>query len=99
MDSVAHRVANALVGNAPDAAALEIALLGPRLRFHHPCRIAICGADMRPELDDEPIPTWAAVPVRAGQTHRPACRDPERSSAGQIPGAADPGAATATARL
>ncbi|MDE3088416.1 MAG: KipI antagonist, partial [Chloroflexota bacterium] len=33
MDSFALRAANALVGNSPDSAALEITVAGPTLRF------------------------------------------------------------------
>lgn len=39
MDSLAHRLANALVGNEEDAAALEFSLSGPTLKFHHPCLV------------------------------------------------------------
>ncbi len=44
MDDVSLRLANALVGNAPDAAVLEITLIGPRLRFHEASAIALTGA-------------------------------------------------------
>jgi urea carboxylase len=44
MDSLHHRLANALVGNAPDAAALEFGLTGPSLKFHCDCTVALTGA-------------------------------------------------------
>ena len=44
MDDVAMRLANALVGNAVNAAVLEITLAGPRLRFDAPATIALTGA-------------------------------------------------------
>ena len=44
MDSLSHRVANLLVGNSNDAAALEITLLGPRLAFPAGAWVAITGA-------------------------------------------------------
>ena len=43
MDSLHHRLANALVGNASDAAALEFGLTGPTLKFHCDCLVALTG--------------------------------------------------------
>jgi allophanate hydrolase subunit 2 len=43
MDSLHHRLANALVGNPSDAAALEFGLTGPTLRFHCDCLVALTG--------------------------------------------------------
>lgn len=45
MDPRAHRLANLLVGNPPDAATLEITLVGPELVFDEERTIAVCGAD------------------------------------------------------
>ncbi|WP_342641401.1 biotin-dependent carboxyltransferase family protein [Rhodoligotrophos ferricapiens] len=67
MDSWSFRMANVLVGNAPGAAGLECQMLGPTLRFDRDMVIAVCGADMRPTLDGEPLPMWQSVPVKAGQ--------------------------------
>jgi biotin-dependent carboxylase-like uncharacterized protein len=60
MDDVSLRLANALVGNAPDAAVLEITLIGPRLRFHEASAIALTGAE-HPD-----VPMWRTVNVDAG---------------------------------
>ena len=60
MDYVALRLANALVGNPPRAAALEITLIGPRLRFDEPATIALTGAE-HPD-----VPMWRAVRVDSG---------------------------------
>jgi len=60
MDDVALRLANALVGNAPDAAVLEITLIGPRLRFDQAATIALTGAN-HPD-----VPMWRTVNVDAG---------------------------------
>ncbi len=46
MDRFALAAANLSAGNAPDAAAIEIALGGLALRFLRSCRIAIAGADL-----------------------------------------------------
>lgn len=52
MDRNAYRLANALVGNPPDAAALEVTLLGPELRFESRARVAVTGADLNGSLDE-----------------------------------------------
>ena len=44
MDALSHRVANLLVGNPDDAAAIEITLFGPRLIFPTGAWVAITGA-------------------------------------------------------
>jgi urea carboxylase len=68
MDTLAFRLANRLVGNASDAAALEMTTLGPRLRFDSDCMIAITGADMAAKLDGVAISLWQSVRVAAGST-------------------------------
>src|SRR2546425_5262579 len=45
MDPVALALANALVGNPVHAAALEVTILGPELRFEHVTLVALCGAE------------------------------------------------------
>jgi len=66
MDDVALRLANALVGNAVDAAALEITLIGPRLRFDGATTIALTGAEFPIHIGDDEIPMWQPVNVEAG---------------------------------
>jgi len=67
MDSWSMRMANVLVGNEPGSAALEAQIFGPALRFTDHRVIAVCGADMKPTLDDEPIPLWESIEVKPGQ--------------------------------
>lgn len=67
MDRAAFAAANALVGNPPDAAGLEITLAGPVLRVPRECLIAVCGADFDLRVGSLPVPTWHAVYVRAGR--------------------------------
>ncbi|HSV29396.1 MAG TPA: 5-oxoprolinase/urea amidolyase family protein, partial [Candidatus Omnitrophota bacterium] len=67
MDNLSHRIANRLVGNPEDAAALEITLSGPTLRFNCPTTIALAGADMGATLDGVPVPLYQPVAVAAGQ--------------------------------
>ncbi len=53
MDSLALRLGNLIVGNPPAAAALEITLVGPRLRFESDAVIALAGAPFLFELKVE----------------------------------------------
>ncbi|GAB6932116.1 5-oxoprolinase subunit C family protein [Calditerricola satsumensis] len=66
MDPFALRVANALVGNDDGAAAMEITLQGPQLRFDEDALIAVCGADLSPAVDGAPLPQWRPVLVQRG---------------------------------
>ena len=66
MDLHSMRLANLLVGNEMDEAALEITIIGPTLEFHTDTVIAIAGADLSPVLDGVPLPTYQAVPVHSG---------------------------------
>ncbi|QIA27239.1 biotin-dependent carboxyltransferase family protein [Thermaerobacter sp. PB12/4term] len=65
-DVAALILGNRLVGNEPGAAALEITLLGPSIRFHAPAAIAVTGADLGPTLDGRPLPTGQVVLVERG---------------------------------
>jgi biotin-dependent carboxylase-like uncharacterized protein len=65
-DTLALRVGNLLAGNAPGEAALEVTLLGPRLRFDSPALVAIAGADLAPRLDGRAVPMHAALAVPPG---------------------------------
>jgi urea carboxylase len=66
MDDLAFRIGNRLLGNAPDAAGLELTVSGPTLRFNAPTAIALTGAAMKAEIDGKPVPYWTPIPVRAG---------------------------------
>ena len=68
LDTRALRVANLLVGNPPGAAALEITLLGPTLRFTADHLLALTGADLTATLNGTPLPLNRPVAVRAGAT-------------------------------
>ena len=68
MDSWSFRLANLLVGNKSDAAALECQFMGPTLKFKSDRIIAITGANMSPKLDGKTIPLWESVEVKANQT-------------------------------
>ena len=66
MDAVSHRLANALVRNAPTAAGLEITLLGPELEFDDERVVAITGAHFDLSLDGRTMPSNAPFIVSAG---------------------------------
>jgi biotin-dependent carboxylase-like uncharacterized protein len=67
VDAWSFRLANLLVGNHRDTAALECQFLGPTLHMERDGWVAVTGADMGPTLDGDPIPMWRTVPVGAGQ--------------------------------
>lgn len=68
LDSVALRAANRLVGNADNAAGLEITVgQTVSLGFTTATRIALTGADCGATLDGDAIYAWWSIPVSAGQ--------------------------------
>jgi biotin-dependent carboxylase-like uncharacterized protein len=66
MDDVAMRLANALAGNAPDAAVFEVTLAGPRLRFVDAATIALAGAEFPVRVGEREVAMWRPVDVDAG---------------------------------
>jgi biotin-dependent carboxylase-like uncharacterized protein len=67
MDAFSHRLANQLVGNAVDAATLEITLIGPELTVEADTTVAIAGAHFEVMLDDRAVGMSESFSVRAGQ--------------------------------
>lgn len=70
MDTFSLRLANGLVGNGPDAAALEVTLLGPVLKAGAPLVVAVAGAVFDLRVDEQPVPHGATFDVAAGQVLR-----------------------------
>jgi antagonist of KipI len=66
MDPVAHRIANALVGNPATAATLECTVLGPELVFGRDSLIALYGATFEAKVDRKPFPRNRPVFIKAG---------------------------------
>lgn len=64
MDAISLRMANLLVGNPEGEAALEMTLIGPELRIHKDCVIAITGGDLSPTLNGHLLPMWRPVRVQ-----------------------------------
>ncbi|MBC7575112.1 MAG: urea carboxylase [Herminiimonas sp.] len=75
MDSYAHRMANHLLGNAADAATLEMTLQGASLRFNTARTIALAGADMGAQVtaadgSTRALANWQAHAIAVGEVLR-----------------------------
>ena len=68
LDGLALEVGNRLVGNRPDAAAVEITIGPAAFRFTRATRIAITGTEFGATLDGQRVYSWWSLPVEAGQT-------------------------------
>ncbi|HXR59619.1 MAG TPA: biotin-dependent carboxyltransferase family protein [Burkholderiales bacterium] len=64
MDPVALLLANALVGNAREAAALEITVVGPELQLDSDALVALCGAELEARAGGKPLPMNRPVLLR-----------------------------------
>ena len=69
-DPIALRLGNRLVGNADDAAALEMTLIGGTFLFPEGCIAALAGSDFGASLDNQSVATWMALKINSGQTLR-----------------------------
>ena len=65
-DPLSLALANRLVANSWDAAALEVTLLGPTLRLNIDCAIAVAGANFDVDLNKDAIPLHETVFAAAG---------------------------------
>jgi len=65
-DRASHALAARVVGNAPDAAALEVTLGGAALRFHGEALVALTGAAVPASVDGRPVGMNAPVRVPDG---------------------------------
>ncbi|MEM5339309.1 urea carboxylase [Paraburkholderia azotifigens] len=68
MDDRALRLGNRLLGNDAQAAALEITMSGPTLRFNADAVVVVTGATLPVMLDDIPQPMNTTFAVAAGST-------------------------------
>ena len=68
MDRLSLMIGNYLVGNAKDAAGLELCMPPARIRLDANCVIALTGADCSARLDSVPVGVGRRVVVEAGQT-------------------------------
>src|SRR5260370_21163781 len=70
MDDVSFRLANRAVGNQPCAAALEMTVSGPTLKFLADALICLGGAAMPPAIGGKEGPFCTPVQARAGEILR-----------------------------
>ena len=70
MDPFAHRAANAMVGNGPDAATLEVTLVGPAVTCSDTRRVAVAGAAFEISVERQPVDPAEAITLPAGATLR-----------------------------
>ncbi len=70
LDAPSHHIANAMIGNAADAATLEGCLASITLTFAAPTAFALTGAVCEAALDDRPIGSYEVHETRAGGTLR-----------------------------
>jgi urea carboxylase len=70
MDDLSFRLGNRALGNPPDAAALEITVSGPTVKFNTDSLVCLAGAAMAADIDGIPVDFWNPVAVRAGQVLR-----------------------------
>lgn len=66
MDVYGHRAANALAGNRPDAATLEITLIGPELVVSRAVRAAVAGAVFDVAVNGTPVRSAGVFAIPAG---------------------------------
>ena len=70
MDRRAFQRANALVGNASNAAVLETTVLGPELRFEQEATVAVTGADLEASTDGKVVALDAMQRMKPGSVLR-----------------------------
>lgn len=75
MDPAALAMANRLVGNDEQAAGLEIAVRGPRIRLSRACRIALTGTEIQATWNGEPLPMGRPLDLPAGELSLGSLRD------------------------
>lgn len=66
LDVFSYRIANRLVGNPEDSAALEITVMGPQLAIMNEADVALTGAEMEMKLNHKPVETWKSTRVEPG---------------------------------
>jgi antagonist of KipI len=66
MDSYSHRLANRLVGNRDDAAALEVTMVGPEVEAVGDSCCAAAGAEFEIFADDRLVPCGRTFDLKAG---------------------------------
>lgn len=70
MDDLSFRLANRALGNPEHAAALEITVSGPTLKFNTDATICLVGAEMTADIDGRPAAFGVPLALRRGETLR-----------------------------
>src|SRR5262245_17186912 len=65
-DRAALALGNGLVGNTPDAVALEVTLVGPTLEALHPIACVVFGAAFRSSVNGREIPPGTTFTLEPG---------------------------------
>ena len=68
LDGFAVRVGNLLVGNPENAAVVETALMGLRIKAVRDAVVAVTGGDLQARKGSEPLAVWRSHWVREGET-------------------------------
>ena len=66
MDRYSAKLANAVLGNNPNDAIMEITILGPKLKFRENTTVCITGADFNAKLNTESVKVNLAFCVKKG---------------------------------
>ena len=66
LDGLSARIANTLVGNPTSHPVLEITVIGPQLKFHNDCQIALTGARIPVLADGHSVPFYQTINLPAG---------------------------------
>jgi antagonist of KipI len=69
-DRGALALGNALVGNPPDAVAIEVTLAGPTLEAIHPAACVVFGAPFQSTVNDQPLPAGTTFTLEPGDVLR-----------------------------
>lgn len=70
MDPYAFKIANLLVGNHLNDAAIEMTMIGPSITFMEDTVIAVTGGHLTPVLGNTYIPLWTSIHAKKGDTLR-----------------------------
>jgi urea carboxylase len=65
-DGYSLRLGNRLLGNAEDAAGIEITMQGPGLLFSRDTQVVITGAPIEAKAGEQSVPMWEVVTILAG---------------------------------
>jgi biotin-dependent carboxylase-like uncharacterized protein len=82
MDTLAHAVANLLVGNDPAMATIEATYTGPSFTVTYPTTMAVTGACMDVTVNGQEVDQWTSVELREGD--RVSCGYATRGSRGYL---------------